>query len=87
MNKLTFDNFYRHGLQIGDIVSYSCRSLFQSYFGIHDSLVLYKEFLFQKHTRFGIRTFYSYTMFNTDSQKIIEVKTQNIKIHEVIRGK
>ena len=49
MNKQTFDNIYRHGLQIGDIVSYSCRSLFQSYFGKHNSLVINKEFLLNKN--------------------------------------
>lgn len=87
MNKQTFDNIYSRGLKVGDIVSYSCSSLFKNYFGKHNSLVLNKEFLFQKHTRFGIRTFYLYTMLNINSQKIIEVKTQNMKIHEVVRGK
>jgi len=79
---------YRNGLEVGDLVYYGINNPFL--FGItgkYNGLVLSRKFLFEKNTRFGIRKFFSYTLLNTETQKIVLVKTQNIKVLKTIKGK
>ena len=79
---------YRNGLEIGDLVYYgSSNSFFFKYTGKYNGLVLDREFLFKKDTRFGVRSFFKYMMLNIETQQIIEVKTQNIKVLKTIKGK
>ena len=79
---------YRNGLEIGDLVYYgSSNSFFFKYAGKYNGLVLDREFLFKKDTRFGVRSFFKYMMLNIETQQIIEVETQNIKVLKTIKGK
>jgi len=80
---------YRNGLSIGDFVSYKNYLFGKKYTNGYsmNSIVLERIFLFEKQTRFGIKSFYEYKMLDTSprSKKLVyKVKTQNMKVNKVI---
>ncbi len=80
---------YRYGLNIGDFVLYEIYLFGKKRSKGYDmnSIVLDRVFLFEKQTRFGIKSFYEYQMLDTSTssrRKVYKVKTQNMKVSKVI---
>ena len=81
MNK---KNTYREGLLKGDLVYLNHKIGFLNY--NMNCLVLNKEYLFEKETRFGIRKFFEYQVLTIEKNKIVKIKTQDIKVLRTSRG-
>ena len=82
-------NTYKNGLKVGDLVLYNDYLFGKSYSSGYSmsSIVLDRIFLFEKQTRFGIKSFYEYKMLDTrlkNKRSVYKVKTQNMKINKVI---
>ena len=76
---------YKNGLNVGDLVyaEYSIFSLAKKKLNL---LVLDREFLFLKDTRFGPRKFYEYSLFCPDNNMRFKAKTQELKVIKVTKG-
>lgn len=83
---------YKNGLKVGDLVDYRYyifgKNKGRGY--LISSIVLEKNHLFNKDTRWGPKGFFEYKMININSKydtpesKFIKVKTQEITIKSVI---
>jgi hypothetical protein len=76
---------YNNGLKIGDLVYLNHKAWIMNY--NMNCLVLKRKFLFEKNTRFGNRSFFEYDVLSFERNKIIKIKTQDIRILKVTRGK
>lgn len=85
MNKKTSYSAYREGLLKGDLVYLNHKIGFLSY--NMNCLILNREYLFEKETRYGIRKFFEYEVLSLEKNKIIKLKTQSIKVLKATRGK
>jgi hypothetical protein len=70
---------------IGDLVYLNHKIYFMSY--NMNCLVLKRRFLFEKNTRYGTRKFFEYDVLSLERNKIIKIKTQDIKVLKSTRGK
>ena len=43
-------------------------------------LVLDKNYLFKKETKFGMRKFFEYRVLNIENNKLLNLKTQDIRV-------
>ena len=76
---------YNKGLMIGDLVFLNHKIWFMNY--NMNCLVLKRRFLFEKNTRYGIKKFFEYDVLSLERNKIIKIKTQDIKVLKSTRGK
>jgi len=67
---------YKSGLKIGDYVHYEYNCIFTTF--IERSLVLDREHLFTKETKWGERSFFEYSVYNNGNIK--KVRTQDMRI-------
>jgi len=76
---------YNKGLMIGDLVFLSHKVWFMNY--NMNCLVLKRKFLFKNQTRYGPRKFFEYDVLSLERNKIIKIKTQDIRVLKTTRGK
>jgi len=76
---------YSKGLMIGDLVFLSHKVWFMNY--NMNCLVLKRKFLFENQTRYGIRKFFEYDVLSLERNKVIKIKTQDIRVLKTTRGK
>lgn len=79
---------YKNGLRIGDLVEYKFHIFGKNMTTGYKmtSIVLDRKHLFNKETRWGIKSFYEYRMMSLDpkfNQKTFKTKTQNITVINV----
>ena len=79
---------YRNGLRVNDIVYYKINLGFLGSLNskIYRALVLDREFLYAKPTRFGIRSFFKYTLMCLEKRQVFCEETKNIKTVRYIEG-
>ena len=74
------NNTYKEGLQKGDLVYLKHKiGFFNSYIKMN-CLVLDKNYLFKKETKFGMRKFFEYHVLNIENNKLLNLKTQDIRV-------
>lgn len=82
---------YKEGLEIGDIVYYDIKNVIFSHKSPgYSALVLDREFLYEKETRYGIRRFFKYKFLDINSNfknKIFDIETKHMKVCKTIKSK
>lgn len=79
---------YRNGLRVNDIVYYRYNLGFFDLTNskIYRALVLDREFLYAKPTRFGIRSFFKYNLMCLEKRHVFCEETKNIRTVRYIEG-
>ena len=81
---------YSHGLRVSDIVYYkynlSMSFLNSEVCQTYRALVLDREFLYAKQTRFGIRSFFKYKFMCLEKRQFFYEETKNIRTVKYIKG-
>jgi len=77
---------YSEGLQASDLVVFKHKIFKNQYSGPRTALVLSRDFLFENKTKYGVRKFFDYKMLDTQSNKIYNIKTRDIKVIKVMKG-
>ena len=95
-NKKEKYSSYKSGLEVGDLVYFNILS---KHFFVdntkYNAVVLGREFLYEKETRFGIRKFFRYTLlgnisgFETQGKTsdIFNIETRHIRVLKTIKPK
>ena len=81
-------NSYRNGLEVSDIVFFKYKLDFFKMLSskTYRALVLDRELLFAKPTRFGTRSFFKYKLMCLDSKKVFFEETKNIRTIKYLKG-
>ena len=77
---------YNNGLNVSDLVTFMHKIFKNQYSGPRTALVLSRDYLFENKTKYGIRRFFNYKMLDTQSNKIYNVKTRDIKVVKIVKG-
>ena len=77
---------YTKGLEVSDLVTFM-HKIFKNQFSVpRTALVLSREYLFENKTKYGIKKFFDYKMLDTQSNKVYNVKTRDIKVVKILKG-
>ena len=78
---------YSKGLEVSDLVTFMHKVFKNQFTGPRTALVLNRKYLFENKTKYGIRKFFDYKMLDMQSNKVYNIKTRDIKIVKVMKGK
>lgn len=77
---------YTKGLESSDLVTFMHKVFKNQFLGPRTALVLSREYLFENKTKYGIKKFFDYKMLDTQSNKVYNVKTRDIKVVKILKG-
>ena len=77
---------YTKGLEVSDLVTFMHKIFKNQFSGPRTALVLSREYLFENKTKYGIKKFFDYKMLDTQSNKVYNVKTRDIKVVKILKG-
>ena len=77
---------YTKGLEVSDLVTFMHKVFKNQYSGPRTALVLSREYLFENKTKYNIKKFFDYKMLDTQSNKVYNVKTRDIKVVKILKG-
>ena len=78
---------YTKGLEVSDLVTFMHKVFKNQFSGPRTALVLSRVYLFENKTKYGIRKFFDYKMLDMKSNKVYNIKTRDIKVVKVMKGK
>ena len=85
MKAFNKNSTYTYGLLKGDLVT-CCADLCKvSLYSKHTFLILDRNFLFEKETRFGKRSFWKYHAIDISNNNVVSFRTQDIRVHKIKR--
>lgn len=77
---------YQNGLSVGDLVYADCH-IFSFFKQKLNLLILEREFLFEKNTRYGLRQFYEYKVLCLENNDFFKTKTQNLRVYKITKSR
>ena len=77
---------YTEGLESSDLVTFMHKVFKNQFLGPRTALVLSREYLFENKTKYGIKKFFDYKMLDTQSNKVYNIKTKDIKVVKILKG-
>ena len=78
---------YSKGLEVSDLVTFMHKIFNNQFSGPRTALVLNREYLFENKTKYGTKKFFDYKMLDMQSNKVYNIKTRDIKVVKVMKGK
>ena len=78
---------YSKGLEASDLVTFMHKIFKNQFSGPRTALVLNREYLFENKTKYGTKKFFDYKMLDMQSNKVYNIKTRDIKVVKVMKGK
>ena len=78
---------YSKGLEIADMVTFMHKVFTKQFVGPRTAIVLDRNYLFESKTRFGLRKFFKYQMLDVQNNKVYNIKTNDIKVVKITKGK